>query len=385
RLTAYDLTVSGDEVWQVDGSDNESAMAGSFFLGAPLVMGQLLYAIVEIKGEGEGAVYLAALDRDSGELQWRQQLANLETGIRLDPRRRMRSVSPSYEAGILVCPTGAGAVVGVDLEHRTLAWAYRYPSSDRPSLVNRRRGNAVSPSFASKWIDAATVVADGKVLLTPPESDQLHCIDLQTGAVVWRRPRQGLLYLASAQQGRALLIGNERATALRLADGKPAWKSGTLKWGRETQPAGVGFATEGRYYLPLTSAEVVAIDVESGEIVERTASRDGQALGNLICHRGAVISHDGASVSRYDDISSLRRASDARLATSPNDSEALRNLGEIAYNEGRLDEALALLESAYRNDPEDLDARDVLAECLTAALDGDFSAYRDRLSLLERL
>ena len=42
-----------------------------FFLGAPLAVGQSLYVL----GESKSAVYLLALNREDGTVEWRQQLA----------------------------------------------------------------------------------------------------------------------------------------------------------------------------------------------------------------------------------------------------------------------------------------------------------------------
>ena len=62
-LSAYDVADRGKLVWEIDGAATDGELSGAFFLGAPLAVENQLYCTVEIKGEGEGAVYLAALDR----------------------------------------------------------------------------------------------------------------------------------------------------------------------------------------------------------------------------------------------------------------------------------------------------------------------------------
>jgi len=380
RLCAFDLATQGKRVWEIDGATAEDDFQGAFFLGSPLAVGKSLYCLVEMKS----AVYLASLDRETGKPLWRQQLANLEAGILLDPRRRLQASIPSYEGGILICPTGAGVVVGIDLAKKALAWAYRYPTSHRP--IRRFRGrNDHRLLIKNQWIDSTATLAEGHVLLTPRESEDLHCLDLMTGKLLWKLPRKEHLFVAGVLQKRVLLVGSKQLTAVRLADGAPAWQEETLELPKNSVPSGRGFFSDGRYYLPLTSAEVIAIDVEQGAIVKRTVARDGQVLGNLVCHRGAVLSQNGQFLDRFDQIDVLRSKSEELLDEDPTNYEALRTLGEIAYNEGDLSQAIELLEKAYESSSEDLRTREVLAESLMIALDEDFSSYRDRLPLLREL
>ena len=51
-----------------------------------------------------------------------------------------------------------------------------------------------------------------------------------------------------------------------------------------------------RYFLPLSNAEVVGIDLAAGKIVQVSKSRQGNVPGNLICHRGKIISQGLESV-----------------------------------------------------------------------------------------
>jgi outer membrane protein assembly factor BamB len=381
KLCAYDLATQGKLVWEIDGASAKGQLAGAYFLGAPLAVGPSLYALVEIRS----GVYLAALERETGELEWLQQLANLEVPVLMDLDRRLQASMPSYDAGILVCPTGAGLVVGVDLGKRSLAWAYRYDAVPRLDAIYRS-GVEQTEESAGHWTDGAATIVDGRVLLTPPESRHLHCLDVRTGKLLWKRPRGAMRRLACVHDGTVLLVGNTLLTGVSLADGKPAWKkSEFLSLDIGASPSGSGFLSEGLYYLPLTTAEVDAVDVANGEFVSRAAARDGVALGNLICHRGSVISQNGLFLDCFDQIEVLRKRSERRLARRPDDVQALRTLGEVAYNEGRLSDALDLLERAHQVHRDDLQTRDVLAECLTTALDDDFVAYRSKLPLLKEL
>src|SRR5690606_31291958 len=138
-------------------------------------------------------------------------------------RRRMQSASPSYDSGMIVCPTGAGVVVGVDLAKRSLAWVYRYPTNETPDMMYRGREDEGVSSVSRRWQDSAATIVGGRVLLTPPDSEELHCLDLRTGRVNWKQPREQMNRLACAEGDRLLLVGNRKLKALRLDDGKPAW------------------------------------------------------------------------------------------------------------------------------------------------------------------
>jgi len=386
RLCAYDIETQGKLVWEVDGAAGRDEMKEAFFLGAPLAVGRSLYALVEI--QSEKAIYLVALDAQSGKLQWRQHLANLERGILVDPSRRLQAAIPSYDAGVLVCPTGVGVVVGVDLVKHGLAWAYRYETIRNLPQRQRRAPNrsAGNPLLAgTQWIDVAATIVSGRVLLAPPESDALHCLDLATGELQWRKPRKEGLFLAGVNENNVLVVGQTGLRALRLDDGQPAWKGAVLDFPEDSYPTGRGFFSHGRYYIPLSTAEVVSIDAQDGTVVGRARARDGRPLGNLVCHRGTVLSQSGKFLDRFGQLDVLRDESLRRRALNPKDHEALRTLGEIAFNDNQLTEAIDLLQSAYTAEPDDLQTREVLRECLHAALDEDFASFRNRLPLLEEI
>ncbi|MEM8944869.1 MAG: PQQ-binding-like beta-propeller repeat protein [Planctomycetota bacterium] len=383
RLCAYDLRTQGKLVWEVDGAARSDQLAGAFFLGAPVAVGQRLYCLAEIKSDT--AVYLVALNRNTGELQWRQQLVDLERRIDHDLRRRLQASMPSYDEGMLICPTGAGVVVAVDLAKQALAWAYQYPNAKsglthRQRIVLRQRGKTLP-----HWVHSAPIIAGGRVLITPPESDELHCLDLVTGKLLWKKPRGKAMFVAGVNQDLVMLVGLREVYALHLEDGTAAWPMGIRELPGNSTPTGTGFLNQGQYFLPLSNAQVVAIDVASGNITARANSRVGQVLGNLVCYRGSVLSQDGRYLACFDQIDVLRSESQRRLTADSNDFEALRTLGEIAYNDGKLEESLELLIQAHESAPDDLRTREALAEALEAALNEDFETHQHLLPLLTQI
>ena len=208
RLAAYDIR-TGKLKWQSggDAEDFGVRLAETFFLGPPLpLMGQL-YVLAEMKGE----IRLLVLDAASGNLSWSQQLLAVmeQNSQQIPPIRRMSGISPSYADGILVCPTSTGALVAVELATRSLLWGYRY-ARDMQSDQMERMPIAVygdAGLSANRAVDASVCIADGRVLVTPVDSDSLHCLNLIDGELRWKYKRQDDMYTACVYQGKVVLAG----------------------------------------------------------------------------------------------------------------------------------------------------------------------------------
>ena len=75
---------------------------------------------------------------------WSQTLALVDREMGRLMQRLLFGVSPSYADGILVCPTGGGAVVSVDLATQSLLWGCRYgrkkANIDPNNMMMRRMG-----------------------------------------------------------------------------------------------------------------------------------------------------------------------------------------------------------------------------------------------------
>jgi outer membrane protein assembly factor BamB len=403
-LSAHSLRRQGAIEWEVGGSESESEpeLAGAYFLGPPLPLQGELFALAEIKG----GISLVAIDAATGKLEWMQQLAMVELNVLQDPTRRMSGASPSFADGVLVCPTSAGAVVAVDLATRSLLWGYQYPrTAEQERLANQRaaigwNGNGASAlpvNPGSRWSDSSVILADGRVYVTAVESDQLHCLNLMDGKELWSKKRDGGLYVAAVDGGRLLVVRDDRVELLKATGEKveSLWTE-PLGAGR---PSGRGFYSGNFYYLPLSSAEVVKFELSKGDITARARSRSGAIPGNLICYQGYVISQGVDSLDKYFQIGPLRKRVEEALAANPGDPEALAWRGEIALDDGNLEQAVKDLRAAYGYRPRDdakleylnrleaerLRTRSLLIDALTASLRADFSGNRSSLAELEAM
>jgi outer membrane protein assembly factor BamB len=386
RLAARELRTQGKLKWSVGGvtGDDEPKLAGSFFLGPPLpLMGQL-YALAEFKGQ---EIRLVALSPETGALEWSQQLAIVDPPVTSDQIRRNSGATPSYADGVLVCPTASGALVGIDLSTRSLLWGYQYP---RGGFANMNRFNVRAsiypaggePRNVDRWADGSVTIADGRLLVTPVETNELFCLNLTDGRELWKQPRGTNLYVGCIHEGKAIVVGHKAVSALNLADGAEAWPK--LQLPDDAMPSGRGFYSGHEYFLPLTSAEVLRIDLNTGKAVDSARSRSGEIPGNLICYRDSIVSQNSGSVDAYYQLDPLKRQIEDTLAKTPADPRALASLGEIRLDEGALADAIELFHRSYEID-QDAGTRIQLVDSLLEGLRGDFAAYRGRLAELDDL
>jgi outer membrane protein assembly factor BamB/tetratricopeptide (TPR) repeat protein len=398
----------GKLLWSLGGPhDADPEMQKAFFLGPPLPLDGRLYQLAEVEDE----VRLLVLDAATGKKLWQQQLAVIGQSAEYERRRRIGGISPSYAHGVLVCPTGVGALVAVDLTSRNLRWGYAY--GEATTGVGRRRNPAWhqqmlsrSPRSEQIWADACAVIADGKVLVTPTESDQLHCMTLEEGELLWRRPRGKDVHLACLYKGNAILVGPDMLTAVAMDSGEvvdecPLPANGAV-------PSGRGYDAEGRYYLPVRLPEggaVLTVDLDKMEIIELTGVRGGHVPGNLICHQDCVISQNSDRLQCFYQHRSLEAQIAKALEENAADPEALLRQGEILFDRGDATDAVQLFRrvaTAFSQQAEtflgqgdpgrhgealatSLYARGLLREGLLEALKDNFVAHANTIPEIESL
>ncbi len=387
RLTAHAIR-TGKLKWHLGGAGDESALriAETFFLGPPLPLRGQLFVLAEAKDE----IRLLALDAATGDLLWTQSLAMVEDGVLQSPVRRLSGLSPSYADGILVCPTSAGALVAIDLATRSLLWGYRYgraaPARRRAPFFANRFGTVGhgQQAAASRWTDASPIIVDGKVLVTPTDSDSLYCLDLVDGRRLWSAPREDDLYIGCVHRGSVVLVGREQVRALALDDGKPAWGGRVLEFPNGGMTSGHGFYNGNEYFVPLSTAEIVAIDLDRGRTAHVARSRAGQVPGNLVSYEGLVLSQSARALAAYHQLDVLRHQVTERLAKEPDDAEALALRGELLLDEGKRDEAIRALHRSHKL-ASDRRTAELLLEAMLDGLRDDFGRYLERVHEIEPL
>lgn len=396
RLTAIDLE-SGKVMWEVGGDREASLLKGSYFLGPPLPLGGKLYVLTEHNAE----LRLVCLDpprddRSQPAIVWTQTLATARNKLLLDVGRRIQAVHLAYGEGILVCPTNAGAVLGIDLLSHSLVWAHSYREGQPAATTQGLNANqkqllairAVPPTRSlskTGWKNSAPVIADGKVLLAPPDGSALHCLNLHDGTLLWKEPREaGELYLGGVHGDKVILVGKQGMRALRLADGKLLWRL-VGGWPSEASPSGQGVASGNYYYLPLRllgaggkiSGEVCKVDLNQGQVVAHSPSLTGEAPGNLVFYDGQVVSQGERGIAVFPQLEAKIAQVDQAVKARPNDPLALLERGELRLYQGDLSGAVADLRQSLNNNPPTTllpKIRDRLYETLTELLQQDWSA-----------
>ncbi len=383
KLLARELSTEGKLLWEVGGETGEAEpqLAGVYFLGAPLALGGQLYVIGELKGE----ITLFVLESESGALDWSQPLATVESTVAIDAFRRLHGASPSFADGVIVCPTSAGAVVAVDLANRSLMWGYQYPRNQTILSYRGRRANPVAnPLDDSGWSDGSVILSGGRVLVSPADSDSLHCINLVDGKETWQAPRGENLYVGAVHRDTVLVVGPKQIQGLKLTDGQAAWPAQAIAGDSGGVTSGRGFLSAGYYYLPLSSAEVLKIDVAGGAIQARVKSRKGYVPGNLVSYEGHVLSLTEDSLDCFFQLDERGQWATETLSVRPDDPEALALLGEILIDQGKFAEGLVQLERAFSLAPSDR-LRQLILEAHLELLRQDFAGHRDRAGEIEQL
>jgi outer membrane protein assembly factor BamB/tetratricopeptide (TPR) repeat protein len=399
-LQAIDLD-SGKLLWERGARDNDD-LKGTYFLGPPLPLGGKLYVLNEKAQE----LRLVCLDAARGDTNWAQTLATARDRLLQDIGRRVNAAHLAYADGILVCPTNAGAVLGVDLLSHSLIWAYPYregsPVLDQQELIKQRVGPWGGMPYparlgAETWKACAPIIQDGKVVLTAPDGGSIRCINLRDGVEVWRAGRDSDLYIGGVFTPKGggkdsplvFVVGKNSCRALSLATGQQKWKFET------GLPSGLGVASGNKYYLPLRSAgqskepEICVIDLDRAMIEAHTKARTkDEVFGNLLFYDKDVISQTINHIAAYPQLNAKLDLITKSLAKDPKNPVGLIERGELRLDKGDLQGAVEDLRTAMANHPPaemKPKARNKLYETFTQLFQQDFNANEKYLKEYEEL
>jgi outer membrane protein assembly factor BamB len=294
-LAAYDLA-TGRRQWAAGGAVGDPLgvlpQAGTFFLGAPLPFAGRLFVLADVSGE----IRLTVLEPETGKVEWSQPLAVSSLNIQQDRFRRTAGTAVSYADGVMVCPTESGAVIAIDLNNRSLLWGHRFAALAPGRPVIRPPGGGPAGLIPAGWHDGTAIISDGKVLLTPRYSKELHCIDLLTGKPIWTKPRGDGMYVAGVAGQRVFVVGAGEVRSYQLADGKAAWKEPFALNGKS---CGRGFLGGENLYLPQADGRILSIETATGRLSGAAKIAGGLVPGNLIGVGGVIISQGVNSVDAF--------------------------------------------------------------------------------------
>lgn len=364
-LSAYELA-TGALRWRLQGGDNDAedgrdGAATRWHLGPPLVVGDEFFVLVEERGE----VRVEVRSAGDAALRWTQPLATYDDGDAISAPeaapRRLAGLTPALAEGVLVCPIGAGSVVAIDVATRSLLWAHAY---QRPETGRDRGGFRADQAVEEPvWPGEPTpvIVAD-RVILAPFDTNLLLCLGLRDGRPIWQRQRPGRIAIAGGLDDRLLVVDAGGVEAVDLDTGKRVWDR---RLGDGARPSGRGILTPRGLLLPSDGLGVIEFALVDGSILGRSAGRGGSIPGNLVAHRGEVISRGVDSLDVFHQDAALEGRIETARTTDPKSPWAAYWRGQAAIDAGDVQAGLESLAVAAAADftipPGDLAAAVVRA------------------------
>ncbi|WP_236625165.1 PQQ-binding-like beta-propeller repeat protein [Rhodopirellula sp. SWK7] len=382
-LVALDLATEGKLLWRLGSNETTpSRFSEAFFLGPPLPFRGRLYVMAEMSGE----IVLVCLNPQDGSEEWRQVLVSIESsGITTDPVRRVAGAMPTYHEGLLICPTGTGVTIAVDLIDRTLRWAKHHPRNANFAQNALRQPSDMSMNqLSQRWMTSVAIGHGTSVALTPVESDRMIVADVVTGEDRFRpQPRGKNFYLAGIRDNQYFIVRADRVMAYDLNTGSELWATPGDMMHPGQRVSGRGVFGESSYFLPTTSDELIEIGLASGRVLSRRNVR--YPLGNLIAVDGEIISQATTTIAVAYGEESLRPQVDRILADDPDDLVAIVHKAELLMEENRRAEALALLGKAREIDPDNDDVISLSVEAMLGSLREQHEISQTDLDTLRRL
>ena len=388
-LRAYDVA-TGELKGQAGGSVGLSSgapvnpLAGMYFLGAPLVMGERIYVIAE----NDQGIFLLQLKTsplfdNEGQVDMRpvrsQLLSIPRFGLQMHPVRRSAGVIPSYSGGLLICNTVDEQVIAISAEDHSIRWIYRYSGNVSMPEINQgfavlgnmySRQQSDQVDLTSRWTDALPRIAANRVFVTPRDSDRLICLELQTGKEIWTQPRGRMRSLATVTQDRVVLTGQRSIECLNAVSGDTLWQM-DIDDGRISGTA----VSDGRIlHVPTSMPAILTFDILTGRKL-LTQPLTQSIPGNLLSAGGQIFSQSlteltSFAVSENQRNSPLTKARRFLLAADFDAAEQAIQAARTAPESSQ----------AVRSEADNL-----LIDMLLESVRLDFAANADRIGELKKL
>ncbi|MBL7224022.1 MAG: PQQ-binding-like beta-propeller repeat protein, partial [Candidatus Brocadiae bacterium] len=371
RMVALDAAGKGAARLLAAADGLAAPLDEGYFACPPVAAGRHLVAAVRVGRRGE-EFHLTALRATDGQRLWRTYICGRgpePTDLRGYHRPAFESL-PAVSDGLVVACAGDGVVAAVEADSGRLQWAVAYDQ-----LATRRR-RILKRNDA--WQDATPRIADGTVYVSPTDSDFLYAIALDSGQLLWRRPREDNRFLVAAHRD-CVYVAGTRAACL---DAK-----GEVEWERPLPNAVVGRPVLGGGVLHLpVGGGLVFLDATTGGILHHVTWTDWKdtqprSFGADISSGDLQLAGEHLVITTPFTLNvferwRLREAAERRLAQRPKDPAALYAMGLEHQWAGHLEQAAKALETtleqAASNDPRLSDAqvadtRRRLAMCYEAA------------------
>ncbi len=383
-LTAYDIR-TGKLIWEIGGPvDSWQPAAGAFFLGPPLPLGNALFVLAEMDEE----IRLLELRADTGALISETVLASRlkPEGSALWPlpyrpsdALRRQGSTPAFAEGVLVCQTSEHDFAAIDLLTRQLLWLYTLPEDEtgptRRQIILGGRGldAAQTAPQTARWLDSGVVLASGVAIIAPAQGNRLLGIALRDGRLLWSVPRRDALFVGGADAERVVLVGRSEVRALRLSDGTPAWPEEQLL-PPGAAPGGRGIIAANRFHLPLSTGDLLIVDIRSGKLIAQCRTWDELPVGDVVAFPAGAVSINIEGLVRLEFVGARLQRLETALQQRPEDADLLTEYSAALLADNRPAEAFEHLLRALRLAPSDT-ARLLLVDAIRQGLRDDYDSF----------
>lgn len=395
------------------------SIEGYYFLGAPLPLGNFIYAIAEHHSQ----LSVLCINPQNGAIHWKQGIAFVNQPIFTDRTRAYMHCPLTSSQGVLVCTTQMDTLVAIDATNGDLLWNYYYGDGDHQHRRISQKRYYRPVSFGHPGLSNAPLIDQHRVFYLPTGSPYIHCVNLNTGLPLWEEVhREDAEYVAAVVDDTVLIVGSDYCRGRHIEDGRELWH---LHVGPVT---GKGFLSQQNYLLPIKSGSVLSIHVPTGkesgftlsnttqiaEILNRHFKqklRQGAAYayrnlnqqsnnkppqhnwypGNLIAHQGKVISLGLWQIDAFPQadamLTSLPLIDQESLNSSQNQSDHLLKaelelaLGNLSSAQHRLETLLSIPTTANVKTRSESLLRELLYAELNQSTQDEFQI----LAKLERL
>jgi outer membrane protein assembly factor BamB len=300
--------------------------------GTPVAHEGRLYA-VRSRRRPQLAWNVACLDAESGRLLWHRPVG-ISRPTPPDNENLATSLLLTLADGRLFLSTDWGAIAALDADAGHLLWAVSYESEPL-------RLGAGQPT--PRWIGPPCLVADGRVFAAPLDTDQVFCLDAQTGYPHWRiQLPDRVRNLLGTANGR-MMVSGDSLWGLDLDSGAVTWSV------QPTEPEQAGF---GRGWLAgdiayWPSREALSVvDQRTGQVLREqplltpTARRFG---GNVVVTGGVLLIAEPDRLTAYGQYALIESDLRQKVSRRSEDHRLRRRLAEVVAAQGDHREARELL------------------------------------------
>ena len=350
------LSLGGDGApavaWEVgNGHGEQEALRQAKYLSAPTLADGRLYVIAR-RANRYSAM---CLDAAKGTLVWEAPLGvvPMRGGAAMSWQQvhalevvTERGSPPAVADGTVFFTTNAGIVAAFDAATGCPLWAHRYDSrvsgpADAPSAADLQ-GQAIRVATLRRPCPPVNplVVAEGRVICLPCDSDRVLAFHAGSGELLWRHDRQGQQDLTALDDGAVLLSGPE-LVVLSVRDGSQRRRWAGQVLGRPAVAAGRIVASG--------DGALIDVDVARGTVRRTPLMGDDAMLGRLVMAGGRLVAVNAAGASAYADYDTARAMVQAQAAAAAQPARRaalVLRAGMLALASDRLDEAVTQLTAA---------------------------------------